>query len=190
MISTGKVLARGMETRMLDAETEATGCLLVKTRKICRFISYAMVAVFGVLCIWWLVSIGVMICSLLNPGFSDNPVNGLTLVNYVLCGIAMAAICVTLIRVFSDTSKGQSPFTMLHVRRLRLVAIALLAYAVLEFGMTCSATFMKQGWMDASVGGASPTLNLFPLVAAAVVFAFSFVFKYGVLLQKFSDETL
>lgn len=29
-----------------------------------------------------------------------------------------------------------------------------------------------------------------PFIIAAVVFAFSFVFKYGVLLQKFSDETL
>lgn len=36
----------------------------------------------------------------------------------------------------------------------------------------------------------TPTLNLFPIVAAAVVFAFSFVFKYGVLLQEFSDDTL
>lgn len=175
---------------MLDAETEATEFLLIKTRKICHFISYVMIAVFAFLCIWWLISIGVMICSLLNPSFSDNPVNGLALVNYVLCGIAMEAICVTRIRIFSDTSKGQSPFTMLQVKRLRLVAIALLAYAVLEFGMTCSATFMKQGWMDASAGNVSPTLNLFPLVAAAVVFAFSFVFKYGVLLQELSDETL
>lgn len=175
---------------MIDPETEATGLLLVKTRKICRLISIAMIALFAFLCIWWLVSIGVMACSLLNPSFSDNPVNGITLVIYVLCGIAMAVICVILIKIFSDTSKGQSPFTMLQVRRLRLVAIALLAYVVLEFGMTCSAAFMKQGWLDTTMGSTSPTLNLFPLVAAAVVFAFSYVFKYGVLLQEFSDDAI
>ena len=33
-------------------------------------------------------------------------------------------------------------------------------------------------------------INFAPFIAAAVVFAFSFVFKYGVLLQEFSDETL
>ncbi len=39
-------------------------------------------------------------------------------------------------------------------------------------------------------GNAIVAFNFAPLVAAAVVFAFSFVFKYGVLLQEFSDETL
>ena len=175
---------------MLDTAAEVTGRLLVRTRKICSFISFAMITVFAFLCVWWLVSIGVMSFSLFDPGFSDNPVSGFALVNYALCGVAMAMTCITLIKIFSDTSKGQSPFTMLQVRRLRLVAISLLSYAVLEFGMTCSAAFMKQGWMDASVGGAFPTLNLFPIIAAAVVFAFSFVFKYGVLLQELSDETL
>ena len=174
---------------MPDTDVETTERLLVKTRKICRLIGLAMIVVFVFLCIWWLASSGVMVCSLFDPGFSDNPVNGFTLVNYVLCCIAMAAICITLIKIFSDTSKGHSPFTMLQVKRLRLIAISLLAYGVLEFVMTCSAAFMNQGWAGSSAGSVSPTLNFFPLVAA-VVFAFSFVFKYGILLQKLSDETL
>ena len=33
-------------------------------------------------------------------------------------------------------------------------------------------------------------IDFAPLIAAAVLFAFSFVFKYGVLLQELSDETL
>lgn len=150
---------------MPDTDVETTERLLVKTRKICRLIGLAMIVVFVFLCIWWLASSGVMVCSLFDPGFSDNPVNGFTLVNYVLCG-------------------------MLQVKRLRLIAISLLAYGVLEFVMTCSAAFMNQGWAGSSAGSVSPTLNFFPLVAAAVVFAFSFVFKYGILLQKLSDETL
>ena len=105
---------------MPDTDVETTERLLVKTRKICRLIGLAMIVVFVFLCIWWLASSGVMVCSLFDPGFSDNPVNGFTLVNYVLCGIAMAAICITLIKIFSDTSKGHSPFTMLQVKRLLL----------------------------------------------------------------------
>ncbi len=34
------------------------------------------------------------------------------------------------------------------------------------------------------------TLNLFPLLMSAMFFALSYVFKYGVLLQQESDETL
>lgn len=33
-------------------------------------------------------------------------------------------------------------------------------------------------------------INFAPIIAAAVVFAFSFVFKYGVLLQEFSDDAI
>ena len=61
-----------------------------------------------------------------------------------------------------------------------------LVYAVLEVVLTGVVPFMAGGVDE----GFIPTLNLFPFVASAVVFAFSFVFKYGVLLQEFSDETI
>ncbi|MBC5584283.1 hypothetical protein H8S61_08745 [Eggerthella sp. NSJ-70] len=174
---------------MLDADAEETGRLLVKTQKICRLIRFAMIVVFVFLCVWWFVSSCVMAYTLLNPELFDNPVTGLSLAIYAVSGVAMAIVCVTLIKIFQEASKGRSPFTMLQVGRLRLVAAALLGYALLEFVMTCTASLTQQGWMGSSLNGA-PTLNLFPIVAAGVVFAFSFVFKYGVLLQEFSDDTL
>lgn len=174
---------------MLDADTKETIHLLIKTQKICRIIRTATIAVFTFLCIWWLVSSCVMAYTLLNPELFDNPVTALSLAIYVISGVAMAVVCLTLIKIFQEASKGRSPFTMLQVGRLRLVAVALLGYAMLEFAMTCIASLTQQGWMSSSSSGA-PTLNLFPIVAAGVIFAFSFVFKYGVLLQEFSDDTL
>lgn len=175
---------------MIDKNVQETERLLAKASKACKIINIIMKVVVVFLCLWWLVSIGVMVGSLAIPGFSDNPVTIVTLLGYVLCGIAMVAICVTLIKIFSDSSKGLSPFTMLQARRLKTLAVELLIYAALEFGLTCAASMSQQGWMNGSTSGVSPTLNLFPFVAAAVIFAFSFVFKYGVLLQKLSDETL
>lgn len=104
---------------------------------------------------------------------------------YVLGGIAMVIVFAMLIRIFSDASEGRSPFTMAQVKRLQVVAAALAGYAIVEFMITLSSPVVA-GKAEVSM----PTLNLFPIVAAAVVFAFSFVFKYGVLLQEFSDDTL
>lgn len=103
---------------MPDTDVETTERLLVKTRKICRLIGLAMIVVFVFLCIWWLASSGVMVCSLFDPGFSDNPVNGFTLVNYVLCGIAMAAICITLIKYSPILQKAILPLLCCKLKGL------------------------------------------------------------------------
>lgn len=176
---------------MLDDRSQ-TERSLTKTNRACRFISGLMKVIFALMCIWWLISVGVMCGSLLRPELfnNGNPVNGLTLAIYVISVTTMVVICITLIRIFSDASKGDTPFAMMQVRRLRLVAAMLLTYAVLEFAMSCNATFAQQEWISSSVSSAVPTLNLFPFMAAVVIFAFSFVFKYGVLLQELSDETL
>ena len=79
---------------------------------------------------------------------------------------------------------------MVQVRRLRLVAGSLLLYGVLEFVMTIAVSSAQQGFANMTLNGEVATINLFPLVAAAVVFAFFFVFKYGVLLQELSDDTI
>lgn len=162
---------------------------LTKASNACKRAGILIKVVFLLLCCWWCASVVVMGLSVANPGYSDNPVTPIALINFIFCGLAMVIICVTLIQIFSDASKGRSPFTLLQVRRLRLVSATLLAYAVLEFGMTLCASFMQQDSSGFPMHG-TPTLNLFPIVAAAVVFAFSFVFKYGVLLQEFSDDTL
>ncbi|WP_270295857.1 DUF2975 domain-containing protein [Eggerthella sinensis] len=172
----------------MDADAKETESSLIRTNKVCKFICALMKLVFVFVCIWWAIVIVVMIIAL----FDSNSINNVgylslpALVLYVLSCVVMAVTCVTLIKIFSDASKGCSPFTMVQVQRLRLMAIALLSYAILEFAITYCSSFARQDWVGPSIA----TVDLFAIVAAAVVFAFSFVFKYGVLLQELSDETL
>ena len=173
---------------LMDADVKETELSLDRTNKVCKFICALMKLVFALVCIWWVATIIVMTIAL----FDSNSINNVgylnlpALVMYVFSRAVMAVTCVTLIKIFSDASKGCSPFTMIQVRRLRLMAAALLVYAILEFAITYCSSFARQDWAGPSVA----TVDLFAIIAAAVVFAFSFVFKYGILLQKLSDETL
>ena len=82
---------------------------------------------------------------------------------------------------------------MSQVKRLRIIAVLLLLYAVLDMVATNAMAVMQIDVINSgyiSTNSAIVTVNFTPFIAAAVVYAFSFVFKYGVLLQEFSDETL
>lgn len=176
---------------MLGNEAQETERSLAKTNKTCKLICILIKIVFGLLCAWWLISISAMVCSLLNLEIFQElgTATPLALFVYVVSGFVMATICIVLIQVFGDASRGQSPFTMTQVKRLRIVSFSLIAYAILELLMNNSAPFIQSGFILGAAEGAA-TINLFPIVSAAVIYAFSFVFKYGVLLQKLSDETL
>ena len=178
---------------MVYDDAKETERSLLKTNRVCKFICMLMKLVFLLLCVWWTGSIGVMGCSLVNPDILNNviKVNALMLAIYFASVVVMVVACLCLIRIFSDASKGSSPFTMVQVRRLRLVAGSLLLYGVLEFVMTIAVSSAQQGFANMTLNWRSCYYqSIFPLVAAAVVFAFSFVFKYGVLLQELSDDTI
>ena len=69
----------------------------------------------------------------------------------------------------------------------------LLIYAILDMLISYNAASLHYDWANpGSLMVADPfvTINAAPIIAAAVVFAFSFVFKYGVLLQEFSDDAI
>lgn len=97
--------------------------------------------------------------------------------------------------IFRDVAHGESPFTMRQVRRLRILAATFLASAIIEAVVSTGVIPVVQaGSMGISYVASSSvenlSINVGNLFCAAVFFAFSFVFKYGVLLQEFSDETL
>lgn len=175
---------------------DATESALAKTNKACRFIGVALKIVFAIFVVFWVGTALIMTLSLVFPG-SFGLMENVALHNIVLYvgqGIVIAVMFVAFMSIFSDVSKGETPFTMMQVRRLRLVAGMLVLYGFLDFAVAASAAVMQINGLDsgfvATSGNIIIPINLVPLIAAAVVFAFSFVFKYGVLLQKFSDETL
>lgn len=176
---------------MLDNEMGETQDSLFKIKRICHKINILMWVVFAVLSISWLVSVGSIIAALLEAS------NGALLLKLILCiayGAVVATMFVAFSRVFLEVSKGDSPFTLTQVKRLRVIAALLVVYGVLDNAITnCVALMQANGVNAGYISTNSDTIvsiYFAPFIIAAVVFAFSFVFKYGVLLQKFSDETL
>lgn len=102
--------------------------------------------------------------------------------------------------MLGDISEGRTPFTLQNAKRLLFLALILLLYAVLEMLLATvdSQFILSVGEHSIEVGSfirdlasnSGTTLNLFPLLMSAMFFALSYVFKYGVLLQQESDETL
>ena len=166
--------------------------------KICKGISVFIKVVFGMLCIFWIYTV---IC-MAYPAFGGNQLleagvsNNFALVLHLGRGVVIAVIFAVLINMFSDSGKGKTPFRMLQVKRLRSIAGLLVVYTVIDFAFSYNSVLIQLGEFSAgyiSISDSSNVimpLNFAPTVAAAVVFAFSFVFKYGVLLQEFSDDTI
>lgn len=181
---------------MLNKDGNETVDALARANKVCRFINVALKVAFFIVVAFWLIAAGVMVYPLigLDPlGQSAKP-NPISVFFFTGQGVAVAIMFIVFIRIFTDVSRGESPFTMIQVRRLQAIAGLLLLYGVLDFAASFNTAAAQLSGLDAGYisvnGNAIVFLNFAPLIAAAVVFAFSFVFKYGVLLQEFSDDTL
>lgn len=181
---------------MAISEILETQNSLTKVNKICKFICGLIKFVFVIFCVWWLLSSGLLFFSVFNSGGSDH--TGVTsliaLALYIADGVVVAVIFVSIIKIFSDPSRGQSPFSMKQVYRSRLISLMLVLYTVLNTVFNWLITSSPNLWnygQGVQLGDSSLfAIDFAPLIAAAVLFAFSFVFKYGVLLQEFTDDTL
>ena len=178
---------------MIDPDAAEAEKSLDKIKGICKVLNVVMRTLFVILLIFWCISTGSMIFSLMGP----EPANGIGPLNVALCfayGAVIAVMFFMFIGMFSDVSKESSPFTLSQVKRLRMIALMLLAYALLDFAGAYNSALLQldtlnSGYITAN-SSAIVMVNFAPFIAAAVVFAFSFVFKYGVLLQEFSDDTV
>lgn len=169
---------------------------LARTNKVCRIISVILKVIFAVVCAFWIFSSGLMIYSLICPSsfsVADN-VNQLKTVLFIVYGVIFAVMFIVFIRMFSSVAGGNSPFSLVQVKRLRIIAGMLLLYAAVDFLITANTSFFQLDGLNSGYASTNDNtiipINLVPLIASAVIFAFSFVFEYGVLLQEFSDETL
>lgn len=176
---------------MVDEEAKETEKSLVRANKVCGRISIILKIILVLICVWWIVATGLMIVSLFNGGPEEVSLIGLFL--YIAHGLVLATLMFLLILIFSEPAHDRSPFGMIQVKRLRQIAGLLVLYAIFDFAVSCNAAYLYIDWSNfGATISSSPiaTINFGPLMVAAAVFAFSFVFKYGVLLQKFSDDAL
>ena len=117
----------------------------------------------------------------------------------IMSGLTLAAIGVALllviIRLLSDSSSGQFPFSLVQARRLFAIGVLLLVLASLEaLGVACSAVFgssiaVTRGLLQGVPITAIHSEVLY-IVAAIVSFYLSYMFKYGTFLQWLYNETV
>lgn len=169
---------------------------LAKVHKVCRLIGIIVKIIFVVFCVCWLSTVLLMIYSLINPselGAAEG-VSVPRIALYFVHGFAVALIFVVFIGIFVDAVKGQSPFVMKQVKRLRLIAGLLAIYAIVDDVISGHIGLVQYAGLNSgyvSTGGNEIIpINLAPIIGASVAFAFSFVFQYGVLLQELSDDTI
>ncbi|MEG0417659.1 hypothetical protein [Gordonibacter sp.] len=176
-----------------EIETEKS---LLNLNKICRFLSFLMKVFFALFCVGWLLAFSLNVASLVNPDlFGAKETAGV--LGPILCfayGVIVVPMFLALIGMFTDVAKGNSPFTLAQTKRLRVISGMLVLYFLVDFAIAFNSAMLQLDALNSGYfstnSSAILTLNFAPLIVAAVVFAFSFVFKYGVLLQEFSDDTV
>ena len=176
---------------MLVGENDETRAALLKIKDICHKLNIGIWVVFIVLGVSWLVSAWSILGAFLHGGGSTVL---LKLFLSFAFGVVVAVMFVLFSKFFSEVSKGDSPFTLVQVKRLRMMSILLVIYGLLDNAITnCAASMLADGVNSGYISTNTDivvAVYVAPFIIAAVVFAFSFVFKYGVLLQELSDETL
>lgn len=178
-------------------ETEES---LNKVRKTSKLICAIVKIVFLVFCICWLLVLGLSIFAFLCPQFnigSESELRIATIASLFFNGLLIVIQFIILIRMLTDVAKGESPFALVQVKRLRVLSVVFVTLALFEFIFSPGFAYLLQmngfdvGYLIANDGGNSIlSINLAPLIVAAVFWALSLIFEYGVLLQEFSDETL
>ena len=136
--------------------------------------------------------------SLLLPASlpEDITVNVSSLLFLVVFGAVTWLLIKIILDIFGDVVNGKSPFTMQQVKRFRLVAALFLVSAIIEAVTSIGvmpiifAGSMGINYVTSPSLASSMTINAGNLFCAMIFWALSLVFKYGVLLQRFSDETL
>lgn len=114
-----------------------------------------------------------------------------TIKNLVAVFVFLAILCIFTFCTFfcagllcKAFAKCVSPFDEIVIKRMRLFAISLLPWSLFSMLGNLMLTFMS--------GASKVTLsiNLAVIFTVLVIFALAYIFKYGAVLQKESDETL
>ena len=175
---------------------------LTKATNICRFLSRLCRIAFVIIVVWGAFGIAVMIYSIVtsNPIADVMPIAISVPFVFALYSANASMLPLVFGNMLGDISKDSTPFTLKNSRRLFYIAVILLISALLEellaivssqFSLAIVSNSIEVGdFIWDFVSSAGTALNLFPLIMSAMFFALSYVFKYGVLLQEQSDETL
>ncbi len=102
----------------------------------------------------------------------------------VMCIVGMIkvglylAIFIFARKIFVEVTRSDTPFAYIHVKRMRI--IALLMFIANTFSESAQGSSLNVRW----------ELNLVGIIAAFIIWGFSYIYEYGCRLQQESDETL
>lgn len=180
-------------------EASDTERALNRLKKTGRFLSTGFRIIFVVYCIIWIALAGLFFLVAFFPDVVPGSGSG-GLQPFILCvlfGLLIAGLLRIAVLIFDDVSKGESPFSIRQVKRIRLAAILFLAYVVLEMifpsgqsSLVQQGDFQVNYWVADRSEHTSIQINFGMLGAAIIFYCLSLVFEYGTLLQQLSDETL
>lgn len=158
---------------------------------------------FFTLCIiflgcFWLFTFGTLIVNVISPNLVSSISDGSSgpLIKGSIQELIVVGVLFLGRTIFSDMSKGISPFVTKQVIRIRIAAVAFLACALLNMLVPLASTSLVIS-NDAYIGLASGMDSTFflnvdvgMLMSALLFFCLSVVFKYGSTLQRLSDDTV
>ncbi len=164
-----------------------------KVRRSCKYLKYICMVCLIVFSVAWAALVGVMVFSSKTQVSSSE----LREVVYVICcGLMVILLLFAAARSFSDIVNGESPFTMKQVNRFRFAALLLVLLAIVDAILSTNFLygFDVAGFNVAAYGGhemgqAKVNVNMMLLFFSAMLFGVSVLFRYGVLLQRLTDET-
>lgn len=175
-----------------DVETAKS---LLQIKSASRVIYYIFNTIFICCCLFLVILLAACIVSEFIPNmFFDVNANLLSILTMLITGSVVATLFKLVTNVFRDVARGTTPFTLIQVKRIRIAALIIALDAL--FGAILSPGFLSAlqlGGLNIGytvIGHPSIPIDLGEILAAVCLLCLSFVFKYGVLLQKFSDETL
>ena len=185
---------------MTTEEYTKTEASLNRLKKSAKAIRVFFKVIFVLFCIVWVMLVALFGFLSFFPEIVSPDAESAGAVPFILCivfGLLIAVFLRQAIHFLSDIEKGESPFSMRQVRRIRVVALIFMVYVVVEAVFSIGQTTLVESgslmvkYSVTSVNS-NPTLsiNFGMLSAAAILYCLSLVFEYGTLLQQLSDETL
>lgn len=119
-----------------------------------------------------------------TTGFSIRKLGGITLTAlvYIICAFVSVLFAG---KIFCALAKCESPFDADVIKRMQRFAYSLIPWVIIDSVMNSATSSVLFNSSDLSIN-----FNLTMLAVIAMIFVLVYIFKYGAVLQKESDETL
>ena len=138
---------------------------------------------------------GVYVITSVDPHMQVGWLQAFFLVNRFVCAASLSFVCFVIFRMFADVGKAVSPFCKKQARRLLLAAITMIVFTIaitVVYNETAIAIIVTPSLAGiANMGYVNQwTIPVSYIVSTAFLFILYALFKYGILLQEVSDDTV